>query len=45
LAKNLNGIDTEFDGMNNGEGDSAVGGYNYTLTRVNIHGSSESAVV
>jgi hypothetical protein len=42
-AKNLNVIDTEFDGMGNSGGDSAVGGYNYTLTRVNIHGTSDGA--
>lgn len=42
-AKNLQVIDTEFDGMNNGQGDSAVGGYNYTLTRVNIHNTFDGA--
>ena len=26
-------------GMGNASGDAAVGGYNYTLTRVNIHGT------
>lgn len=29
--------DTEIDGMDNISGDSAVGGYNYTLLRCNIH--------
>lgn len=35
-AKNLQIIDSELDGQRAG-GDSAVGGRNYTLTRVNIH--------
>jgi len=31
--------DCEFDGMGNTPNDSAVAGYNYTLTRCNIHGT------
>ena len=42
-AKNLNVIDTEFDGLGDVETGSAVGGYNYTLTRVNIHGTGDGA--
>ncbi|MCB2177401.1 MAG: DUF4082 domain-containing protein [Actinomycetales bacterium] len=38
-AKNLQIIDTELDGKGNASGDAAVAGYNYTLTRVNIHGT------
>jgi hypothetical protein len=42
-AKNLNVVDTEFDGLNSAENDSAVGGYNYSLARVNIHGTGDGA--
>ena len=44
-AKNLQIIDTELDGLNGANNDAAVGGYNYTLTRVNIHGTSDGAKV
>ena len=36
-ATNLQITDTELDGAGNPNGDAAVGGRNYTLTRVNIH--------
>ena len=42
-AENLTVVDSELDGMDNFQGDSAVGGYNYTLTRVNIHGTLDGA--
>lgn len=38
-AKNLVIEDTELDGKGNANGDAAVGGRNYTLNRVNIHGT------
>ncbi len=38
-ARNLQIIDTELDGKGNAGGDAAVAGYNYTLTRVNVHGT------
>jgi hypothetical protein len=38
-ATNLKIIDSELDGQGNASGDSAVAGRNYTLTRVNIHGT------
>jgi hypothetical protein len=38
-ATNLKIIDSELDGQGNASGDSAVAGANYTLTRVNIHGT------
>ncbi|KQY42915.1 DUF4082 domain-containing protein [Cellulomonas sp. Root137] len=38
-AKNLQIVDTELDGNNNTNNDAAVAGRNYTLTRVNIHGT------
>ena len=40
-ARNLQIVDTELDGQGNTSGDAAVGGYNYTLTRVNIHGTMD----
>ena len=40
-ATNLQIVDTELDGQNNSSGDAAVGGYNYTLTRVNVHGTMD----
>jgi len=38
-AKNLQIIDTELDGKGNASGDAAVAGRNYSLTRVNVHGT------
>lgn len=38
-ATNLQIIDTELDGQGNTGNDAAVAGRNYTLTRVNIHGT------
>lgn len=38
-ARNLQIVDTELDGNGNTSNDAAVGGYGYTLTRVNIHGT------
>lgn len=38
-ATNLQIVDTELDGLGNTASDSAVGGRNYTLTRVDIHGT------
>ena len=38
-AKNLQIVDTELDGKGNTSNDAAVAGRNYTLTRVNIHGT------
>ena len=38
-ATNLQIIDTELDGQGNTNNDAAVAGRNYTLTRVNIHGT------
>lgn len=40
-ATNLQIVDSELDGQNNTSGDAAVGGYNYTLTRVNVHGTMD----
>ncbi len=38
-ATNLQIIDTEMDGKGNTSSDAAIAGRNYTLTRVNIHGT------
>lgn len=38
-ARNLQIIDSELDGNGNTNNDAAVAGRNYTLTRVNIHGT------
>jgi hypothetical protein len=38
-ATNLQIIDTEMDGAGNSSGDAAIAGLNYSLTRVNIHGT------
>lgn len=38
-ATGLRIVDTEFDGLGNASNDAAVAGRNYTLTRVNIHGT------
>ena len=38
-ATNLQIIDTEMDGAGNSSGDAAIAGRNYSLTRVNIHGT------
>ncbi|MFI2753383.1 DUF4082 domain-containing protein [Cellulomonas sp. P22] len=38
-ATNLQIVDTELDGAGNTSGDAAVAGENYTLTRVDIHGT------
>ncbi|NMR21750.1 hypothetical protein HIR71_16310 [Cellulomonas fimi] len=38
-ARNLQIVDTELDGAGNTSGDAAVAGRNYTLTRVDIHGT------
>jgi len=38
-ATGLQVIDSEFDGLGNSSGDAAIAGGNYTLTRVNIHGT------
>ncbi len=38
-AKNLQIIDTEMDGLGDESGDAAIAGENYTLVRVNIHGT------
>lgn len=38
-ATNLQIINCELDGLNNGSGDCAVGGSNFTLSKVNIHGT------
>lgn len=40
-ATNLRIIDSELDGLGFADNDSAVAGRNYTLTRVNIHGTSD----
>ncbi|MEZ0447907.1 DUF4082 domain-containing protein [Cellulomonas sp. ICMP 17802] len=44
-AKNLQIVDSEFDGMGNTANDSAVGGHNFTMTRVNIHGTVDGLKV
>lgn len=40
-ARNLQIIDSELDGLDNTGNDAAVGGRNYTLTRVNIHSTMD----
>jgi len=36
-------IDVEIDGLNNGSGDSAIGGSNYICQRCNLHGTVDGA--
>lgn len=40
-ATNLQIVDSELDGQKDVSNDAAVGGYNYTLTRVNVHGTGD----
>ena len=42
-GSNLTITDSELDGQNNTSGDAAVAGRNYTLERVNIHGTVDGA--
>lgn len=42
-ARNLQITDTELDGMGETRNNAAIAGHNYTLTRVNIHGTLDGA--